>query len=64
MLKHQKYGYSFSWKHCDINNFLTESWVLIFIAITVLQQNYEYYLSWQYFKAFKAQVMINTIGLI
>ena len=28
MLKHLRYWYSFCWKHCDINNFLTESWIL------------------------------------
>ena len=27
ILKHQKYWYSFCWKHCDMN-FITESWIL------------------------------------
>ena len=64
MLKHQKYWYSFCWKHCDINNFLTEPWILIFITITVLQQNYEYYLPWQTFRTFKTQIMTKTRALI
>ena len=54
----------FCWKRFDMNNFLTESWILIFISITILQQNYEYYLRWQYFRTFKTQIMTNTRALI
>ena len=36
----------------------------MFITITILQENYEYYLPWQYFKTFKTKIMTKTRALI
>ena len=47
-----------------MNNFLTELWILIFIAITILQQSYEYYFPWQYYRTFKTQIMTKARALI
>ena len=61
MLKHQKYWYSFCWKYCDINNFLTESWILS------SQQYYDKIVNTNnilQLRTFKTQLTTNTGALV